>query len=71
VGFREDNQKERMKFVDFWSKYVLEHDDRVWSRQQNVIINSALKAADMSREQYLRLKGEYRPHGKPKAKGRK
>ena len=60
MGFIEENLKERLKFVDLWSKYVLEHDDRDWSRQQNVIINSGLRSSAMTREQYLKMKGEDR-----------
>ena len=51
------NNKERLKFVDIWSKYVLEHEDRIWSRQQNVIINSCLRSANMSKETYINMKG--------------
>jgi len=58
MGFIEDNRKERMKFVDFWSDYVLTHTDREWSRQQNVIINSCLRSTRMTREEYLKMKGE-------------
>jgi len=58
MGFIDENQKERLKFVDFWAKYVLEHDDRIWSRQQNVIINSCLRHSSMSKEQYLAMKQE-------------
>jgi hypothetical protein len=57
MGFTEQNEKERMKLVDLWSKYVLEHGDRKWSRQQNVIINSCIRSASMSREDYLIMKG--------------
>ena len=56
MGFIEDNLKERMKFVDLWSQYVLTHDDKVWSKQQNIIINSALKSASMTKEEYLSMK---------------
>ncbi len=56
MDFTERNDKERMKFVDFWSKYVREHDDADWSRQQNVIINSCLRTARISREDYLKMK---------------
>ena len=56
--FNAENQKRRMEFVDFWSKYVLEHDDKIWSRQQNVIINSCLRHSSMSKEQYLAMKQE-------------
>ena len=56
MGFLEENRKERLKFVDLWSKYVLTHSDREWSRQQNVIINSCLKGARMTRKEYLDMK---------------
>jgi hypothetical protein len=58
MGFIEENNKERMKFVDFWSDYVLTHPDREWSRQQNVIINSCLRSSHMTKEEYLKMKGE-------------
>ncbi|MDI6737810.1 MAG: hypothetical protein QME12_04820 [Nanoarchaeota archaeon] len=60
MAFNEDNQKQRMEFVDLWAKYVLEHDDAVWSRQQNVIINSCLRNSPMTKELYLKMKGEKR-----------
>ncbi len=56
MGFKEENQKERFKFIDFWSKYVLEQDDKVWSRQQNKIINSCLRSSTISKKLYLKLK---------------
>ena len=34
-----NNQEQRMKFVDFWANYVRTHDDKDWSRQQNIIVN--------------------------------
>ncbi len=58
MGFKEDNEKERMKFVDYWSDYVLTHEDKVWSKQQNIIINSCLRSTKLSREDYLKMKGE-------------
>ncbi len=58
MSFIEDNQKERLKFIDLWAKYVLEHDDKEWSRQQNIIINSCLRSASMKKEDYLNMKGE-------------
>lgn len=57
MGFTAENQKDRMRFVDLWSKYVLEHDDRDWSAQQNLIINSSLRTASMTRRQYLQMMG--------------
>lgn len=54
----ENNQKERLEFVDLWARYVLEHDDKEWSRQQNIIINSCLRSSWMTKEDYLNMKGE-------------
>jgi len=58
VGFIEENEKERKEFVHKWAKYVRTHSDKDWSEQQNVIINSALKSANMTREQFFKMKGE-------------
>ena len=58
MKFNEINERERMKFVDFWSRYVLEHDDKDWSRQQNKIINSCLRSSNITKESYLKLKKE-------------
>ena len=58
MSFKEENQKERLRFIDKWSKYVLEHDDKVWSKQQNKIINSCLRSSRITKEEYLKMKGE-------------
>ncbi len=58
MAFNEENLQDRLKFVDFWAKYILEHDDKDWSRQQNVIINSCLRTAKITKESYLKLKGK-------------
>ena len=58
MGFLEENEKERRHFVRTWATYVRTHSDKEWSRQQNVIINSALKSAHMTREQFFKMKGE-------------
>ncbi|MBN2602651.1 MAG: hypothetical protein JXA91_00785 [Candidatus Thermoplasmatota archaeon] len=58
MGFIEQNEKERKDFVFKWAEYVRTHDDKDWSRQQNVIINSALKSANMTREQFFKMKKE-------------
>jgi len=58
MKFIEENNKERKSFVHKWAEYVRTHDDKDWSRQQNVIINSALKSAKMTREQFFKMKGE-------------
>jgi hypothetical protein len=61
MDFSEENQKERLKFVEFWAKYVRKHDDKDWSRQQNVIINSCLRSTNMSKNEYLKMKKENLP----------
>jgi len=58
MTFIEENTKERISFVRKWAEYVRNHSDKEWSRQQNLIINSALKSANMTREQYFKMKGE-------------
>ena len=47
---------QRMKFVEFWAEYVKTHSDQNWSKQQNVIINSCLKTASITKEQFLEMK---------------
>ncbi|HEC89772.1 MAG TPA: hypothetical protein ENI44_04245 [Thermoplasmatales archaeon] len=57
MSFIEDNQRERFQFISKWAKYVRTHDDRDWSKQQNVIIiNSCLETASMTKEQFLKMK---------------
>lgn len=58
MSFIEENEKERKRFVRKWAEYVRTHSDKDWSKQQNVIINSALKTANMTREQFFKMKGE-------------
>lgn len=56
-----DNKRERLNFVKYWSEYVKTHPDRVWSKQQNVLINSQIQNArhsKMTPRQYLKIKGE-------------
>ncbi|MEM3126465.1 MAG: hypothetical protein QW331_00130 [Candidatus Woesearchaeota archaeon] len=56
MKFIDENNRERLKFVDRWAKYVLSHSNKEWSKQQNVIINSSLKSANMTKEEYLKIK---------------
>lgn len=58
MTFTSENQKERFSFIDKWAAYVRTHSDRDWSRQQNVIINSCLRHASMTKEQFFKMKGE-------------
>ena len=55
-SFKEENQKERMQFIDKWSKYILEHNDKEWSKQQNKIINSCLRSSRITKKEYLKMK---------------
>ena len=55
-----NNKKQREEFIIYWANYVKTHPDKEWSRQQNILINSILKSAkQFSREEYLKLKGEF------------
>ena len=47
-----------MCFVDTWAEYVKNHSDKEWSQQQNIVINSSLKSASMTKEQFFNMKGE-------------
>lgn len=58
MSFTDKNQKERMAFVDKWAEYVKTHSDKDWSRQQNIVINSSLKSASMTKEQFFKMKME-------------
>jgi len=58
VDFIEENNKERINFIYKLAEYVRTHSDKDWSIQQNIIINSALKSANMTREQFFKMKGE-------------
>ncbi|KXA90708.1 hypothetical protein AKJ62_00025 [candidate division MSBL1 archaeon SCGC-AAA259D14] len=58
MNFIDENQKEREEFIHKWAKFVREHTDKEWSKQQNVIINSSLKSAEMTREEFFKMKGE-------------
>jgi hypothetical protein len=57
-NFVKDNEEERMRFVEQWAEYVRTHPAKDWSRQQNVIINSALRTANITPEQFLQMKKE-------------
>jgi len=35
--------QERMNFVEYWAEYVKTHDDRDWSRQQKIVVDSQIK----------------------------
>jgi hypothetical protein len=37
---------DRKEFVKFWARYVKEHNDKEWSRQQKVLIDSQIKSVE-------------------------
>lgn len=58
-----NNKEDRMNFVKYWADFVKNNPDEVWSKQQNVLINSQIKNAKyskLSRKDYLNLKDELR-----------
>ena len=60
---RRINNQDRLWFVRKWAEYVRTHPDKVWSRQQNVLINSVMqnaKYSPLTPKQYLKIKGELR-----------
>lgn len=55
------NDEDRMWFVEYWANYVRTHPDKVWSRQQKILIDSQIKNArhyKLTPKQYLKIKGE-------------
>ncbi len=60
---RRINDEDRMWFVEYWANYVRTHPDKEWGRQQNILINSIMqnaKNSKLTKEEYLRIKGEIR-----------
>jgi len=58
-----NNKKSRMYFVEYWANYVRTHPDKVWSKQQNILINSMFensKNSKLTAKEYLGIKGELR-----------
>ena len=54
-----DNKQERMNFVEYWAEFVKNNPDKVWSKQQKLLIDSQIKNAQnfkISRKDYLEMK---------------
>ena len=58
MTFIKKNQEERLQFIDTWAEYVKNHSDAEWSKQQNMIINSCLRSASLTKEQFFNMKKE-------------
>ena len=50
------NLEERFRFVRLWADYVKKTPNREWSRQQNLLINSAMKSASQDVVLYRKVK---------------
>jgi len=48
--------KDRLDFVRYWARYVKNTDPFIWSKQQKILINSALKNANQDLELYMKVK---------------
>lgn len=40
-----NNREDRLNFVEFWAEYVKTHNDKEWSRQQNILIDSQIQSS--------------------------
>lgn len=40
---KEQNFKERLKFIDLWVDYIKKTPDKIWSAQQKELIDSQMK----------------------------
>ena len=56
-----NNREDRLNYVRYWADYVKKHPDKVWSKQQNILINSVMlnaKHSKLTPKEYLKIKGE-------------
>lgn len=40
--FKEENAKERLRFIDFWVNYMKTHSDEEWGEQHRILIDSQI-----------------------------
>ncbi len=43
---KKKNKKQRIEFIKYWADYIKTHDDKKWSKQQNIIIDSQLSGRE-------------------------
>ena len=55
--WKKKNFMERLSFVKYWAEYVKGHDDRLWSKQQKMLIDSQLINSKEVYEHLLKTKG--------------
>src|SRR3989344_4236189 len=56
-----DNKQERMNFVEYWADFVKNNPDKIWSKQQKILIDSQIENArnfKISRKDYLEIKNK-------------
>lgn len=41
--FKEENARERLRFIDFWVNYIKTHSDEEWGGQQRVLIDAQIE----------------------------
>jgi hypothetical protein len=39
---KQKNFQERLRFIDYWVKFIKEHSDKEWSEQQNMLIDAQI-----------------------------
>ena len=60
MGCSKRDTEERLRFVRFWADYIKHTPNDVWSKQQNVLINSVMKSASQDVKLYLKVKKSVR-----------
>ena len=40
---KEQNARERLKFIDFWVNYMKTHSDEEWGEQQRILIDAQIR----------------------------
>jgi len=62
MGKKDDDRRlheERLQFVELYARWILSQPDQVWSREQNVIIDSMLESAvQLDPRTYMKIKNE-------------
>ncbi len=49
-------REERLDFVRFWAAYIKKTPNKVWSKQQALLINSQLRGARQDPVLYMKIK---------------
>lgn len=56
MGLSREEKEARLHFVKLWVNYIKTHSNEEWSKQQAMLINSALRGADQDVKRYLHVK---------------